>query len=217
MNAEIVAAVVDRVVTRYRSDPTCMLQILREVQEACDWVSPEAIDCLQERLGVPRTKIEGVAGFYSFIYTEPRGHYRILFSDNITDQMQGNRALIDQLCNSLWVEPGKVSEDGLLSIDKTSCTGMCDQGPALLVNNRASFFLSRTTSARQTFSLPRSSSRATPCARRMRGCRLMVCCLPICGPGGKVCPPVLVVRRQCWMKLNAPICAAGVAPALLPV
>jgi [NiFe] hydrogenase diaphorase moiety large subunit len=145
MNAEIVAAVVDRVVTRYRSDPTCMLQILREVQEACDWVSPEAIDCLQERLGVPRTKIEGVAGFYSFIYTEPRGHYRILFSDNITDQMQGNRALIDQLCNSLWVEPGKVSEDGLLSIDKTSCTGMCDQGPALLVNNRA---ITRLTAAR---------------------------------------------------------------------
>ena len=144
-HTEAVAGIVDRVVSRYRRDPTCMLQILREVQEACDWVSPEAIDRLQVTLGVPRTKIEGVAGFYSFIYTQPRGKYRILFSDNVTDKMLGNRALMAQLCSSLWVEPKKVSEDGLLSIDKTSCTGMCDQGPALLVNNRA---ITRLTAAR---------------------------------------------------------------------
>jgi len=137
MHPEAVAGIVDRVVTRWRRDPTCMVQILREIQEACDWIPPEAIDRLQATLGVPRTKIEGVAGFYSFFYLLPRGRYRVLFSDNITDRMQGNMALMERLCSSLWVEPGKVSEDGLLSIDKTSCTGMCDQGPGMLVNNRA--------------------------------------------------------------------------------
>jgi [NiFe] hydrogenase diaphorase moiety large subunit len=145
MHAEAVAGVVDRVVARYRRDPTCMVQILREVQEACDWIPPEAIDRMQLTLGVPRTKIEGVAGFYSFFYTQPRGKYRILFSDNITDRMQGNMALMERLCSSLWVEPGKVSEDGLVSIDKTSCTGLCDQGPAMLVNNLA---ISRLTATR---------------------------------------------------------------------
>jgi len=145
MHAEAVAGIVDRVTARYRREPNNMLQILREVQEACDWIPPEAIDRLQAVLGVPRTKIEGVAGFYSFLYTQPRGKYRILFSDNVTDNMQGNRALMERLCGSLWVEPGKVSEDGLLSIDKTSCTGMCDQGPALLLNNRA---ITRLTAAR---------------------------------------------------------------------
>ena len=86
---------------------------------------------------MPRTKIEGVAGFYSFLSTQPQGQYRLLFSDNITDRMLGNRVLMERLCNHLWIEPGKVSEDGLVSIDITSCTGMCDQGPALLVNGRA--------------------------------------------------------------------------------
>mgnify|MGYP000744644078 CR=1 FL=1 len=137
MHAEAVAGIVDRIVARYHRDPTCMVQILREIQEACDWISPEAIDRLQTTLGVPRTKIEGVAGFYSFLYTQPRGKYRVLFSDNITDRMLGNRPLMERLCNSLWVERGKVSEDGLVSVGKTACTGMCDQGPALLVNNLA--------------------------------------------------------------------------------
>jgi [NiFe] hydrogenase diaphorase moiety large subunit len=56
----------------------------------------------------------------------------VLFSDNITDRMLGSGELLDRLCNKLWVERGKVSEDGLVSVDTTSCTGMCDQGPALL-------------------------------------------------------------------------------------
>jgi [NiFe] hydrogenase diaphorase moiety large subunit len=137
MHVEAVAGVVDRVVARHRRDPSNMVQILREIQEACDWISPEAIDRLQATLGVPRTKIEGVAGFYAFFYTAPHGRYRMLFSDNITDRMLGSKALIDRLCNNLWVERGKVSEDGLVSIGQTACTGMCDQGPAMLVNNYA--------------------------------------------------------------------------------
>jgi [NiFe] hydrogenase diaphorase moiety large subunit len=137
LHGAAVAGIVDRVAQRYRRDPSCMVQILREVQEACDWIPPEAIDRMQTVLGVPRTKIEGVAGFYSFFYTRPRGRYRILFSDNITDRMGGNIALMERLCAALWIEPGKVSEDGLVSVDKTSCTGMCDQGPAMLVNNLA--------------------------------------------------------------------------------
>ena len=145
LHGAAVAGIVDRVAQRYRRDPTCLVQILREVQEACDWIPPEAIDRLQVVLGVPRTKIEGVAGFYSFFYTRPRGRYRILFSDNITDRMGGNMALMERLCAALWIEPGKVSEDGLVSVDKTSCTGMCDQGPAMLVNNLA---ITRLTEAR---------------------------------------------------------------------
>ena len=134
---EAVVGIVDRVVADYRRDPSCMVQMLREIQEACGWIAPEAIDRLQAVLAVPRTKIEGVAGFYSFLHTRPVGRYRILFSDNITDRMQGSAALLERLCSALWIEPGKVSEDGLVSVDRTSCTGLCDQGPGLLVNLRA--------------------------------------------------------------------------------
>lgn len=136
-STSLIRETIVRVVQENQGDPSRMVQILREVQEALDWISPEAIDVLQELLRVPRTKIEGVAGFYSFFYLQPRGRYRILFSDNITDRMLGAPDLMRRLCESLWVEPGKVSEDGLVSVATTSCTGLCDQGPALLVNNLA--------------------------------------------------------------------------------
>jgi [NiFe] hydrogenase diaphorase moiety large subunit len=63
------------------------------------------------------------------------GRYRILFSDNITDRMLGSEALLADLCARLGVAPGEVRRDGLASVDRTSCTGLCDQGPALLVNH----------------------------------------------------------------------------------
>jgi [NiFe] hydrogenase diaphorase moiety large subunit len=79
--------------------------------------------------------VEGVAGFYRFFHTQPAGAYRVLFSDNVTDRMLGSQALMADLCRRLGVAPGRVGADGLVSVDGTSCTGLCDQGPALLVNH----------------------------------------------------------------------------------
>ncbi len=123
--------------TRWGSDPTHLLQVLREVQESCGWLSQEALASIARQLGLPLAAVRGVAGFYTFLHTEPAGAYRVLFSDNVTDRMQGSEALMDELCSQLWVEPGKVSEDGLVRVGRTSCTGLCDQGPGLLVNGRA--------------------------------------------------------------------------------
>lgn len=130
-------ACLDAILNRYACRPENLIQILREAQELYGWLHPEIIEYLTYQLKVPRTKIQGVASFYSFFYLQPRGRYRVLFSDNITDRMLGNMGLMEQMCRNLWVERGKLSEDGLVSIDTTSCTGMCDQGPAMLVNNLA--------------------------------------------------------------------------------
>jgi [NiFe] hydrogenase diaphorase moiety large subunit len=127
----------DAIVADHGGRATELVQILREAQEIEGWLPPATITFLAYRLRLPRARVEGVAGFYSFLHLTPAGRYRVLFSDSITDRMAGNRALLEQLCTNLWIERGKVSEDGLVSVSITSCTGMCDQGPAILVNGRA--------------------------------------------------------------------------------
>ncbi|MDP4029826.1 MAG: NAD(P)H-dependent oxidoreductase subunit E [Gallionella sp.] len=127
----------DSILGRYAHDPNALLQVLREVQELRGYIPSSSISYLSLKLGIPRARIEGVAGFYSFMHLRQNGEYRVLFSDNITDRMLGSQALMEKMCQQLWLQPGKVSEDGLVSINTTSCTGMCDQGPAMLVNGRA--------------------------------------------------------------------------------
>ena len=115
---------------RHHHDPTRLVQLLREVQEAAGWISPQVITEVAGRLGLPRARVEGVAGFYSFFATSKQGDYRILFSDNVTDVMLGSVALRERLCRALGVRLGEVTPDGLASVGLTSCTGLCDQGPA---------------------------------------------------------------------------------------
>jgi len=125
------------ILLKHGNDAGQLLQILTDVQQACGHIPPEAVSRIAAHLKIPLARIRGVASFYSFLKLEPHGEYRLLFSDNITDRMMGNQSLLDEMCRQLWLQPGKVSEDGLVSIGLTSCTGMCDQGPAMLVNGRA--------------------------------------------------------------------------------
>ena len=128
---------IDAVLERHRRDATRLVQILREIQEQLGWLAPATLTHIAAAIGWPRAEVSGTASFYSFFHTRPRGKYCVLWSDNITDRMLGNADLMDAMCKKLWLEPGRVSEDGLVSVNTTSCTGMCDQGPAVLVNYRA--------------------------------------------------------------------------------
>ena len=134
---DLLSATLRKVLDCHHHDGTRLVQILREIQETLGWLPPEAISGIAQAIGWPRVKVESTAGFYSFFHTQPLGRYRVLWSDNITDRMLGSTDLMQAMCKQLWLEPGRVSEDGLVSVATTSCTGLCDQGPALLVNYRA--------------------------------------------------------------------------------
>ena len=114
-----------------------LLAILREIQAKYRCISTEAIDIIASLLKIDRTQIISIIEFYSFFHLHPQGQYDLLISDSITDHMLGKQSLMDYLSSQLNVEVGKVRDDGLISLNNTSCTGMCDQGPAGLINGYA--------------------------------------------------------------------------------
>ena len=122
--------------------PTRLLHLLREIQARYHHIPSAAIEQLAELLTISRTHIIGVIEFYSFFHLTPRGHYELLVSDSITDHMLGKIPLLDYLSTKLEVAVGQVRNDGLVSLDNTSCTGICDQGPAGLINGYALTHLS---------------------------------------------------------------------------
>ncbi len=126
--------VLEPILERYAHSRHALVQILREAQAITTWLPRELLDYVAGELRLPLAQVEGVASFYRFLYTQPVGQYRVLFSDNITDRMFGSAELVTDLCRRLNVEPGRIRDDGRVSVDFCSCTGMCDQGPALLIN-----------------------------------------------------------------------------------
>ncbi|MDD5392745.1 MAG: NADH-ubiquinone oxidoreductase-F iron-sulfur binding region domain-containing protein [Thiothrix sp.] len=110
-----------------------LLHRLHDLQSRFQHIPAQEIPPLATELQLPISQVEAVIDFYSFFHRSPRGRIDLLFS-NCTSC--GDLSLMQQLCTSLDVSPGITRADGAVSIDETSCIGMCDQGASLLVNGR---------------------------------------------------------------------------------
>ncbi|WP_305909259.1 NAD(P)H-dependent oxidoreductase subunit E [Methylomarinum sp. Ch1-1] len=127
----------DMVLESAERQPVRLLRILRAVQDRYRHIPEQAIDIIAEQLKISRTEIIAVVEFYSFFHRQPQGRYDILISDSITDWMLDKANIMSYLSKVLKVDVGTVRGDGLVSLNNTSCTGMCDQGPAGLINGYA--------------------------------------------------------------------------------
>ncbi len=123
-----------------------LVQILRNVQERTGWLPRSVLAEVAQGLGLTPAIVQGVAGFYRFFHLQPVGRYHLQWSDHITDRLGGSRSLAQLLCTHLQTAPGRVRADGLASVAYTSCTGLPDQGPAVLVNQHQA--LTRMDAAR---------------------------------------------------------------------
>ncbi|MEN8206820.1 MAG: NAD(P)H-dependent oxidoreductase subunit E [Pseudomonadota bacterium] len=133
---EIIQTIIASAGTSRMTERSYLLQYLVRIQHRLSCIPGQAITQLATLLQLPESEIRGVIGFYSFLHEQARGNYDILLSDSITDHMLGSRRLLQQLCNTLGVEAGVPRADGRVTVDTTSCSGICDQGPAMLVNGQ---------------------------------------------------------------------------------
>jgi len=112
-----------------------LLHVLYALQQQFLHIPREAMLEVAAQFDLPISQIESVVDFYAFFYKAPRGRYHILFSNCTSCGYRvGGDNLLQRLCQQLGVVAGETRADGQVSVDQTSCIGMCDHGAALLVN-----------------------------------------------------------------------------------
>ena len=124
------------IVDHHGGEATSLLQVLIDVQMRFRCVPAGVMTFLAEILHLPRTQIQAVVEFYSFLSVTSTGRFDVRFSDSVTDQLLGSRDLATRLCQRLGVKLGETRADDAVSVHLTSCTGLSDQGPAALVNGQ---------------------------------------------------------------------------------
>lgn len=117
-------------------DRGALIPILHTLQSEQGHVSDYAMQELADALELHPAAVYGVVTFYGFFEREPRGRFVVRLCRTISCDMQGKSAIARQLRNDLGIEFGETTADGAFSLQWCNCLGMCDQGPALLVNNR---------------------------------------------------------------------------------
>ncbi len=138
MNAtrEQLTAEIKDLVAKYGGDRTALIPVLQELQRKRHRVPDFAMQTLADVLGIHPVEVYGVVSFYSFLSDRPRGSFVFRLCRTISCDMQGKTRVARQLQADLGIGFGETTPDNKFSLEWANCIGMCDQGPALLVNDR---------------------------------------------------------------------------------
>mgnify|MGYP006284854511 CR=1 FL=1 len=111
-----------------------LIPILQEIQEKEGFLSQEAVSEVGSRLGIPSSKIYGVATFYNQFRFEPKGKYHIQVCRGTACHVLGSATVLDKLEKTLKAKAGQTTRDGLFSIEVVACIGACGLAPVIAVN-----------------------------------------------------------------------------------
>ena len=123
-------------VEQHGGDRSAMIPILQDIQTKYHEVSPYAMQEVADHLGIHPVEVYSVVTFYSFLHEKHQGKFVIRLCQTISCDMADKDRIARQLENELGIRFGETTADGNFSLQWASCIGMCDQGPALLVNDQ---------------------------------------------------------------------------------
>ncbi len=127
--------IVEEGLARYGSGRDSVMQLLTDVNNELGYVPEEAIRAIARAVGVSNAEIYSVVSFYSFLSTEPRGRHIVRLCKTISCAMKGSAEILDALKKELGIEVGGTTDDGRVTLETTSCIGLCDQSPAMLADD----------------------------------------------------------------------------------
>ena len=114
-----------------------LVGLLKEAQSKFGYVPEEVMAELAESLEIPINEVYGVASFYSFLSLKPLGRNVIRVCKSLPCYLKNCQIIIEAVEKELGIKPGETTADGRFSFQLTNCIGLCDQAPAMMINNDA--------------------------------------------------------------------------------
>lgn len=112
-----------------------LLPILQDIQIRHGHISDFAQQEIARLLDIHPVEVFSVITFYSFLSTEPKGRNIVRLCRTISCDLAGKDAIVRTIERELGIRFGETTRDKKFSLEYANCMGMCDQGPAMLIND----------------------------------------------------------------------------------
>lgn len=122
-------------VPRYPDRRAVTLPALHLVHEHFRCVPHRAMAEIAEILEIAPAEVHDTMSFYGFFSQAPIGEMRVWVCRSISCALRGGEEVLDHVCKRLGVKPGETTADGKLTVEFAECLGLCDFGPAALVDD----------------------------------------------------------------------------------
>ena len=114
--------------------PEALIEALHAAQEAFGFLDDDALIYVGDTLGVPHSRVFGVATFYSFFTLKPQGEHTCVICTGTACYINGAAELIEAFDARLGVKPKGTTADGKISLLTARCIGACSLAPAVTVD-----------------------------------------------------------------------------------
>jgi NADH:ubiquinone oxidoreductase subunit E len=128
--------IINQKIERYGRERKALLPILQGIVAAKNYISQDDMVCVARALDISAADVYGTASFYSFLENKVLGKYVIRVCRSITCDMKGKNKILKALEEELRIQLGETTHDRLFSLEATNCIGLCDMGPAMLINEK---------------------------------------------------------------------------------
>lgn len=127
---------VEQLVQRHGRGHGALLPILQDLKREQGGIDDLSMQEIADRLGIQPVEVYGVVSFYAFLQAGRPGRFVIRLCRSLSCDLAGKGAVARQLMTDLGIGFGQTTPDGSVTLEWANCIGMCDQGPALLVNEQ---------------------------------------------------------------------------------
>lgn len=131
--AEIDLGLLDPLIRRYRGLKGNMISLLQGAQDIYGYLPPEVFEKISAETGLLLNEMYGVATFYAQFRLEPVGRHIIRVCHGTACHVQNAGSITDALRDSLGVDDGGTTKDGMFTLETVACLGCCSLAPVMMI------------------------------------------------------------------------------------
>jgi NADH-quinone oxidoreductase subunit E len=128
-------AEIETLVKRYPHPKSALMPVLYMAQQDFGFLSMETQQMIADVLGLKLMEVREVVTFYTMFKEQPHGKYLLEVCTNASCMLNGADELYKHMKDTLGIQPGETTEDGLFSVAEVECAGACGGAPVVQVNN----------------------------------------------------------------------------------
>jgi [NiFe] hydrogenase diaphorase moiety large subunit len=127
---------IELLVNKYGKDRSSLLPILQSIQRNHKHIPDFAQQEIARLLDIHPVEVFSVITFYAFLNTNPKGRNIVRLCQTITCDLAGKKGVAQAIERELGIKFGETTKDNRITLEYANCLGMCDQGPAMIINER---------------------------------------------------------------------------------
>ncbi len=128
---------IDHLLKKYPPTEDSVIEILLEVQTSSNqnYISKQQISRIAEYCHISESKVCSVISFYTLLSDTPKGKYVIQLCRDVPCYVANSPTILKTLEKLLEIHVNETTENGMFTLEFSSCLGCCDKGPAMRINN----------------------------------------------------------------------------------